>query len=119
MRASRRTCRIACSTVTQAHGKPPPRRSKAGESIGKLVTTTRQHQFFPDVVLAKEMAENLANLVNVTGLSHLEMDGFDANDGHFQYTRKVFMETLFDGLENKNILHGTAICCPTTGIGSG
>ena len=83
-----------------------------GTSVGKLVTVTRKQVFFPDVVLAKEMAQNLADLVNATGLPHLEMDGYDADDGHFQYARKVFMKTLIDKLDDKNILHGASDLLP-------
>jgi len=85
---------------------------KKGESVGRLATTTRKHQFFPDVVLAKEMAKNLATLVNATGLQQIEVDGFDADDGHFHYTRKVFMETFMDLLDDKNILHGASDLLP-------
>jgi hypothetical protein len=92
------------NTTIMAHPKGTP--------VGKLVTVTRKKVFFPDAVLAKEMAQNLADLVNATGLAHLEMDGFDADDGHFQYARKVFMKTLIDKLDNKNILHGASDLLP-------
>lgn len=72
---------------------------KKGEIIGKLMDHPYQ-VFLPDAALAEEIATNLAELFNETGLKQISFDGLEGvwSTGMGQYARALFTETWYDHL---------------------
>lgn len=73
---------------------------KKGEIIGKLMDHP-YNVFLPDAALAEEIAINLADLFNETGLKQISFDGLEGvwSTGMGQYARALFTKTWYDHLD--------------------
>jgi hypothetical protein len=89
--------RGAYGTTASAHTQ--------GDTLGRLVSHYYK-VFFPNMQLQDQMAKNLANLFNKTGLKRLSFDGFEGTlaTGHGRYAGDRFVDVFFNNLKDKNIL---------------
>ncbi|WP_353125035.1 hypothetical protein [Parapedobacter pyrenivorans] len=72
---------------------------KKGTTIGKLMDHPYK-VFLPDAALADEIATNLADLFNETGLKQISFDGLEGvwSTGMGQYARALFTKAWYDNL---------------------
>jgi hypothetical protein len=84
--------RGAFGTKASAHQK--------GEIIGKLMDHSYK-VFLSNSSLSAEIAKNIANLFNETGLMQISFDGLEGvwSTGMGQYARSLFTKTWFDNLK--------------------
>jgi hypothetical protein len=76
--------RGAFGTVQSAH--------QAGEPVGKLFDHS-YNVFFPNLDMQREIATNIANLMNETGVDHLDLDGHEGSQVIFQDDREAIRST--------------------------
>ena len=83
---------------------------KKGSTVAKLISHPYK-VFFPDIELQTEMAENLADFFNETGVERIGFDGFEGchATGHGKYACNLFAESFYNKLENKNIVFNSSI----------
>ncbi|MGV3762490.1 hypothetical protein [Parapedobacter sp.] len=74
---------------------------KKSAAIGKLMDHPYK-VFLPNAALAEEIAINLADLFNETGLKQISFDGLEGvwSTGMGQYARALFTETWYDRLNS-------------------
>ncbi|MCO5946553.1 hypothetical protein [Mucilaginibacter flavidus] len=88
--------RGAFGTVTSAH--------KKGETVGKLFDHPYQ-VFFPNLDLQREIARNMANLFNETGVDHFDFDGHEGciASGEGDYAIELFAKDVYDNMKHEFI----------------
>lgn len=78
----------------------------AGSYVDKLVNND-YNGFYPDINLQDAYADRFAEICNLTGIQHLDFDGYGA--GYYGANR--FIQRLYDQLDNKNVI----VCAAGTG----
>ena len=81
---------------------------KKGETVGKLFDHPYQ-VFFPNLDLQREIARNLANLFNETGVDHFDFDGHEGciASGEGDYAIELFAKDVYDNM-NHEFICGTS-----------
>jgi hypothetical protein len=74
---------------------------KAGDIAGKLLDHPYE-VFFPDVNMQRETAKNIAALMNVTGIDHLDFDGIEGGlaSGQGDYGTELFAKDVYDNVKH-------------------
>jgi hypothetical protein len=77
--------------------------------VGKLFDHPYQ-VFFPNFEMQREIASNIADLMNETGVDHLDLDGHEGAlaSGQGDYALEVFARDVFDQVDH-DLLIGTSI----------
>lgn len=85
--------RGAFGTTVSAH--------KKGETVGKLFDHAYQ-VFFPNLELQREIARNMADLFNETGVDHFDLDGHEGclASGEGDYGIELFAKDVFDKMRH-------------------
>ncbi len=93
--------RGAFGTTASAHG--------AGESVGKLFDHAYK-VFFPNFAMQREVARNLADFLNETGVDHIDFDGHEGAlaSGQGDYAVGVFAEDVLRQVKH-DLINGTSI----------
>ncbi|MFN0099761.1 MAG: hypothetical protein ACKVS7_13885 [Gemmatimonadaceae bacterium] len=93
--------RGAFGTTAAAHG--------AGAKVGKLFDHPYK-VFFPDFAMQREVATNLANFLNETGVDHIDFDGHEGAlaSGQGDYAVAVFAEDVLRQTKH-DLINGTSI----------
>lgn len=88
--------RGAFGTTVSAH--------KKGEAVGKLFDHAYQ-VFFPNLELQREIARNMANLFNETGIDHFDFDGHEGclASGEGEYAVELFAKDVYDNIKHEFI----------------
>ena len=81
----------------------------AGEQVGKLFDHA-YNVFFPDLDMQREIAKNIAALMNETGLDHLDLDGHEGAlaSGQGDYAIELFAKDVFENVKH-DMLMGTSL----------
>lgn len=92
--------RGAFGTVATGH--------KKGDIVGKLLDHPYK-VFFPNFELQKEMAGNLINFINETGVSHIDFDGHEGAlaTGQGTYSMDDFAKRVYEGA-NFELVNGSS-----------
>jgi len=92
--------RGAFGTTASAH--------KKGETVGKLFDHAYQ-VFFPNLELQREIAHNMANLFNETGVDQFDFDGHEGclASGEGDYAIELFAKDVYDNM-NHEFICGTS-----------
>jgi hypothetical protein len=82
---------------------------KAGEQVGKLFDHSYK-VFFPNLDMQREVAKNIANLMNETGVDHLDLDGHEGAlaSGQGDYALELFAKDVYDQVKHDFII-GTSL----------
>ncbi len=82
---------------------------RAGSVVGKLVDHSYK-VFFPNFEMQREVAKNLADFLNETGVDHIDFDGHEGGlaSGQGDYAVGVFAEDVLRGV-NHDLITGTSI----------
>lgn len=82
---------------------------KSGEIVGKLLDHA-YNVFFPNLDMQREVAKNLADLMNETGVDHLDFDGHEGGlaSGQGDYAVELFAKDVYDQVRHEFIC-GTSI----------
>lgn len=93
--------RGAFGTVKSAH--------RAGEQVGKLFDHP-YNVFFPNLDMQREVAKNIADLMNETGVDHLDLDGHEGAlaSGQGDYALELFAKDVYDQVKHDFII-GTSL----------
>ena len=93
--------RGAFGTTASAHA--------AGETVGKLFDHP-YNVFFPNFAMQREVAKNLADLLNETGVDHLDFDGHEGAlaSGQGDYALGVFANDVMTQTKH-DLIMGTSI----------
>ena len=93
--------RGAFGTTRSAH--------QAGDQVGKLFDHS-YNVFFPNLDMQREIATNIANLMNETGVDHLDLDGHEGAlaSGQGDYALELFAKDIYDQLKHDFII-GTSL----------
>jgi len=93
--------RGAFGTTRSAH--------QAGDQVGKLMDHS-YNVFFPNLDMQREIATNIANLMNETGVDHLDLDGHEGAlaSGQGDYALELFAKDIYDQLKHDFII-GTSL----------
>ena len=85
---------------------------KAGEEAAKLLDHPYK-VFFPGYDMMQEIAQNLAEQFNRTGLGQMDFDGFEGclSTGQGDYAMEQFARTFYDHLDH-TVLNGTSMSEP-------
>lgn len=77
-----------------------PMEHKKGDVVGKLLDHPYK-VFFPNLELQKEMAQNLVDFLNETGVSHIDFDGHEGSlaTGQGIYGMDDFALRVYDGVD--------------------
>ena len=77
---------------------------KKGETVGKLFDHAYQ-VFFPNLDLQREIARNMANLFNETGVDHFDFDGHEGciASGEGDYAIELFAKDVYDNMKHEFI----------------
>ncbi|MFT7162530.1 MAG: hypothetical protein ACI9GZ_003722, partial [Bacteroidia bacterium] len=81
---------------------------KKGEEVGKLLDHPYK-VFFPNFELQKEMAQNMVDFFNATGVSQMDFDGHEGalGTGQGTYSMDDFAKRVFEGT-NHNLVNGSS-----------
>jgi hypothetical protein len=81
----------------------------AGEQVGKFFDHA-YNVFFPDLDMQREVAKNIATLMNETGVDHLDLDGHEGAlaSGQGDYAIELFAKDVYDNVKH-DILMGTSL----------
>jgi hypothetical protein len=81
---------------------------KKGEEVGKLLDHPYK-VFFPNFKLQKEMAQNMVDFFNATGVSQMDFDGHEGalGTGQGTYSMDDFAKRVFEGT-NHNLVNGSS-----------
>jgi hypothetical protein len=81
----------------------------AGEQVGKLFDHP-YNVFFPDLDMQREIAKNIADLMNETGVDHLDLDGHEGAlaSGQGDYAIELFAKDVFENVKH-DMLIGTSL----------
>jgi hypothetical protein len=93
--------RGAFGTTASAHA--------AGESVGKLFDHS-YNVFFPNFAMQREVARNLADFLNETGVDHIDFDGHEGGlaSGQGDYAVGLFAEDVLKQVKH-DLINGTSI----------
>jgi hypothetical protein len=93
--------RGAFGTTASAHA--------AGDSVGKLFDHP-YNVFFPNFAMQREVARNLADFLNETGVDHFDFDGFEGGlaSGQGDYALEVFADDVRTQVRHE-LIYGTSI----------
>ncbi|TKK65119.1 hypothetical protein FC093_20855 [Ilyomonas limi] len=93
--------RGAFGTTASAHNK--------GDVVGKLFDHG-YGVFFPNINMQRDVAKNIAILMNETGIDHLDFDGFEGGlaSGQGDYAVNLFAKDVYDNVKHEFIC-GTSI----------
>jgi hypothetical protein len=82
---------------------------KAGDKVGKLFDHPYQ-VFFPNLEMQREIAKNIADLMNETGVDHLDLDGHEGAlaSGQGDYALELFARDVYEQVQH-DLLIGTSI----------
>ncbi len=82
---------------------------EAGAEVGKLLDHPYR-VFFPNLNLQREIARNLAQLFNETGLDQMDFDGHEGAlaSGQGSYAIDLFAKDFYDNLDH-HVVNGTSI----------
>ncbi len=82
---------------------------KAGSDVGKLFDHS-YNVFFPNLVMQREVAHNVAALMNETGVDHLDFDGHEGGlaSGEGDYAMELFAKDVYDNVKH-DFICGTSI----------
>jgi hypothetical protein len=82
---------------------------EAGDSVGKLFDHP-YNVFFPNFAMQREVARNLADFLNETGVDHLDFDGFEGGlaSGQGDYALEVFANDVRTQVRHE-LIYGTSI----------
>ncbi len=74
---------------------------KAGSTVGKLFDHSYK-VFFPDLTMQREVAKNIAALMNETGVDHLDFDGHEGGlaSGEGDYGPELFSKDVYDNVKH-------------------
>ena len=88
--------RGAFGTTSSAH--------KKGDTVGKLFDHGYQ-VFFSNLELQREIARNMANLFNETGIDHFDLDGHEGclASGEGDYAVELFAKDVYDNMKHEFI----------------
>jgi hypothetical protein len=91
-----------------AFGTTPAPHMK-NDTVGKLYDHAYE-VFFPNLDLQREIAVNLAQFFNETGISHLDFDGHEGclASGQGDYAINLFAQDFYDNLDHE-VLNGTSL----------
>jgi hypothetical protein len=86
-----------------------PSSHPAGAIAGKLLDHS-YNVFFPNLDMQREVAKNLADLMNETGVDHLDFDGHEGGLGSGQgdYAVELFAKDVYDQVKHEFVC-GTSI----------
>jgi len=81
----------------------------AGDQVGKLFDHS-YNVFFPNLEMQREVAKNIADLMNETGVDHLDLDGHEGAlaSGQGDYALEVFAKDVYDQIKHDFII-GTSL----------
>ncbi|WP_291403645.1 hypothetical protein [Daejeonella sp.] len=81
----------------------------AGEQVGKLFDHP-YNVFFPNLEMQREIAKNIADLMNETGVDHLDLDGHEGAlaSGQGDYALELFAKDVYDQVKHDFII-GTSL----------
>ena len=81
---------------------------KKGDEVGKLLDHPYK-VFFPNFELQKEMAQNMVDFFNETGVSQMDFDGHEGalGTGQGTYSMDDFAKRVFEGT-NHNLVNGSS-----------
>jgi hypothetical protein len=93
--------RGAFGTTRSAH--------QAGDQVGKLFDHS-YNVFFPNLDMQREVAKNIADLMNETGVDHLDLDGHEGAlaSGQGDYALELFAKDVYDQVKHDFII-GTSL----------
>jgi len=93
--------RGAFGTTRSAH--------QAGDQVGKLFDHS-YNVFFPNLDMQREIATNIANMMNETGVDHLDLDGHEGAlaSGQGDYALELFAKDIYDQVKHDFII-GTSL----------
>jgi len=93
--------RGAFGTTAAAH--------RAGDPVGKLLDHSYK-VFFPNFAMQREVAKNLADFLNETGVDHIDFDGHEGAlaSGEGDYALAVFARDVLDQVRH-DLINGTSI----------
>ena len=82
---------------------------KTGDPVGKLMTH-KYKVFFPDIELLPEIARNLAQSCNRSGIRSVSFDGLEGTrmTGHGMYSQALFAWTFWNTLEDKQFISSSS-----------
>lgn len=82
---------------------------QAGDQVGKLLDHS-YNVFFPNLNMQREIATNIANLMNETGVDHLDLDGHEGAlaSGQGDYALELFAKDVYDQVKHDFII-GTSL----------
>ena len=77
---------------------------KKGETVGKLFDHAYQ-MFFPNLDMQREIARNIAELFNETGVDHFDLDGHEGclASGQGDYAIELFAKDVYDNMKHEFI----------------
>ena len=80
----------------------------AGSAVGKLFDHSYK-VFFPDFAMQREVAHNLADFLNETGVDHIDFDGHEGAlaSGQGDYALAVFADDVLRGVKH-DLINGTS-----------
>ncbi|MBL0169708.1 MAG: hypothetical protein IPP90_03110 [Gemmatimonadaceae bacterium] len=92
--------RGAFGTTASAH--------RAGDTVGKLFDHSYK-VFFPNFAMQREVARNLADFLNDTGVDHIDFDGHEGGlaSGQGDYALAVFAKDVLDQTRH-DLINGTS-----------
>ena len=81
----------------------------AGDTVGKLFDHSYK-VFYPNFAMQREVARNLADFLNVTGVSHIDFDGYEGGlaSGQGDYGVEVFADDVMKRVRH-DLIVGTSI----------
>ena len=93
--------RGAFGTTQSAH--------QSGKEVGKLFDHP-YNVFFPNLDMQREIAKNIADLMNETGITHLDLDGHEGAlaAGQGDYGLELFAKDMYDNVKHEFII-GTSL----------
>ena len=82
---------------------------QAGQIVGKLFDHSYQ-VFFPNLDMQRDIAKNIADLMNETGVDHLDLDGHEGAlaSGQGDYALELFAKDVYDQVKHDFII-GTSL----------
>jgi hypothetical protein len=82
---------------------------KSGEQVGKLFDHP-YNVFFPNLDMQREIAKNIADFMNETGVDHLDLDGHEGAlaSGQGDYAIELFAKDVYDNVKH-DFLMGTSL----------
>jgi hypothetical protein len=86
-----------------------PASHRAGEQVGKLFDHP-YNVFFPDLEMQREIAKNIADLMNETGVDHLDLDGHEGAlaSGQGDWAIELMAKDVYDQVKHEFLI-GTSL----------